>query len=74
MDILKIQEKVRTGKKLTKKEETFLEEYENNHTENEFNFIINLNREMTNLDKKKVIEVCLNALKSLGYEDVDMSD
>ena len=72
MDIHKIHAKIRAGKKLTKSEEKELEEYDNTHTDTEFNLIIGLNRDMTSHEKKKIIEACLATVKGLGYEGADM--
>ena len=72
MVISKIHDKIRSGKKLTKPEEKELEEYDNTHTDTEFNLIIGLNRDMTSHEKRKVIEACLATIKGLGYEEVDM--
>jgi hypothetical protein len=72
-DIQKIYDRIQAGEKLTKKEDKELEEYENTHTDNEFNLIIGLNREMTENEKENIILACTALLNSMGYDDVDIS-
>jgi hypothetical protein len=74
MTIEKIRTKIQEGKKLTKKEEKELEEYDNTHTDNEFNVIIGLNRDMSQSEKAKIIDAITATHNNLGYDDLDISD
>jgi hypothetical protein len=71
--IQKIQDKIQAGKKLTKLEETKLEEYDNTHATVEFSLIIGLNQDFSSLEIQKIVDVCIEAVRKIGYYEVDMS-
>jgi hypothetical protein len=42
------------------------------HTDNEFNVIIGLNRDMSQSEKAKIIDAITATLNNLGYDDLDI--
>ena len=72
MNIEKINTKLRTRKKLTESEETYLEWYENTHEDFEFSTIVGKLGEITEKDKAQILKACEDAIKSLGYNEIDV--
>ena len=66
----KILDKVEAGKKLTKLEESKLFDYDNDHVIEEFTLEIGLNRDFSDSEKQKIIDVCVEAVRKLGYHEV----
>ncbi len=69
----KINAKILDGKKLTKRENIFLEEYENTHSDNEFSVIVGLGREMTAEDKSEIMKAIEATLRQKGYDELDIA-
>ena len=72
-----IKKKARWSGRLTKEEETALEEYENTHTSYDFNVIIEAdraNQEISDEEEKVIRDAVEKALVALGYpkEDLDI--
>lgn len=65
--------KIQSNQKLTKKEEHFIEDYDNTHTDNEFNIIVSLGREMTTDEKAEITMSITKAISGLGYDDYDIN-
>ncbi len=69
----KIHDKEHAGKKLTKLEEIELEEYDNTHVYIEFSLIIGLNRDFSASEEQKIADVCMEAVRKLGYHEVEIA-
>lgn len=67
-----ILERVRTGKSLTKLQEEDLEDHDMDYTELEASLTIGLNREFTFDEEQKIVDACIEAVRKLGYHEVQM--